>query len=117
MKAGRIVESENVTIECCVDEALEASVLRAFTGTTPLDDEIDRRPVPSAPIWLSVSVRTLRWYRRTISPTLGQRCVFEPSCSRYAEVALAQHGFVRGSRLTIGRLLRCRPGHGGFDLP
>jgi hypothetical protein len=55
-------------------------------------------------------------YRRFISPLLGPRCRFLPTCSEYAVMALERHGLVRGSYLTGRRLLRCHPFHaGGFD--
>ena len=55
-------------------------------------------------------------YRRYLSPVLPARCRFYPSCSAYAQEALARHGAVRGTALTIWRLLRCHPFHpGGFD--
>ncbi|WP_375445142.1 membrane protein insertion efficiency factor YidD [uncultured Fibrella sp.] len=61
--------------------------------------------------------KLLRWYRLRISPRLGQRCVYEPSCSRYAELAFRKHGFYTGLSLTINRLKRCKPGLGGTDIP
>lgn len=55
-------------------------------------------------------------YRYTLSPMLGPRCRFEPSCSRYATQALREHGLFRGSWLTLRRLSRCHPWHeGGYD--
>jgi putative membrane protein insertion efficiency factor len=58
----------------------------------------------------------LRGYRRWISPALGQRCRFAPSCSAYAIEALTVHGAGRGSWLTLRRLARCHPFHpGGHD--
>ncbi len=55
-------------------------------------------------------------YRYTISPLLGAKCRFQPSCSAYAIEALAQHGPIRGVALTLRRLVRCRPGGGsGYD--
>lgn len=44
-----------------------------------------------------------------IMPSLGVRCRFEPTCSRYSEVVLRKHGALRGSWLTLRRLLRCGP--------
>ncbi len=55
-------------------------------------------------------------YRRWVSPALPARCRFYPSCSSYALTALQTHGAVRGTLLTIWRLLRCQPFHpGGYD--
>ncbi len=58
----------------------------------------------------------IRLYRIALSPVLGANCRFEPSCSRFAEDALGRHGLWRGSRLAIGRVLRCHPWNpGGYD--
>jgi uncharacterized protein len=55
-------------------------------------------------------------YRRFISPLLGPRCRFAPSCSEYAFDALAEHGAVRGLWLAARRIARCHPFHpGGYD--
>jgi len=58
----------------------------------------------------------LRGYRYFVSPLIGPSCRFHPSCSVYAEEALAQHGLLRGGWLAARRLCRCGPWHpGGFD--
>ncbi|MEU5908074.1 membrane protein insertion efficiency factor YidD [Micromonospora sp. NPDC000316] len=55
-------------------------------------------------------------YRRWISPALPARCRFYPSCSAYAQEAVARHGALRGAALAVRRLLRCHPFHpGGHD--
>lgn len=55
-------------------------------------------------------------YRGAVRPVLGAGCRFEPSCSRFAEEAIARHGILRGALLGVRRLLRCHPFHaGGFD--
>jgi putative membrane protein insertion efficiency factor len=63
------------------------------------------------------SVRTLhRAYKLTLSPLIGQRCRFMPTCSDYARDALIGHGFVRGGALAVRRLCRCHPwGGSGYD--
>jgi putative membrane protein insertion efficiency factor len=55
-------------------------------------------------------------YRWTVSPLLGNRCKYHPSCSQYALDALREYGFLKGSVLAGWRLLRCNPwSHGGVD--
>jgi putative membrane protein insertion efficiency factor len=58
----------------------------------------------------------IRAYQVCISPWLGAHCRFHPSCSQYALDAVREHGSLRGSWLTLRRLLRCHPFHpGGYD--
>ena len=58
----------------------------------------------------------IRAYQLTLSPLLGQRCRFEPSCSRYAAEAIERFGPARGSWLALRRILRCHPFcPGGYD--
>lgn len=61
-------------------------------------------------------IALLRLYKRWISPLLGQRCRFLPTCSEYAMEAIDLHGPFKGSWLAARRLARCHPLHpGGFD--
>ena len=63
-----------------------------------------------------VAAFPIRLYRRLISPALGQRCKYHPSCSAYALQAIRTYGILRGAVLAAWRLLRCNPwSHGGFD--
>jgi putative membrane protein insertion efficiency factor len=63
-----------------------------------------------------VLVVLLTGYRRFVSPLLGPRCRFYPSCSAYALEAVQVHGALRGSWLAARRLSRCHPFHpGGLD--
>jgi putative membrane protein insertion efficiency factor len=55
-------------------------------------------------------VAAVRIYQREVSPRRGPCCHFSPTCSTYAIEALERHGALRGSWLTVRRLLRCRPG-------
>jgi uncharacterized protein len=58
----------------------------------------------------------LRGYRLLVSPLLPRACRFHPSCSEYAEEALARHGAWRGTWLAARRVCRCAPWHpGGYD--
>jgi uncharacterized protein len=58
----------------------------------------------------------IRAYQLSLSPWLGPRCRFYPSCSCYAHTAIEEYGVVRGVWLALRRLLRCHPFHeGGYD--
>ncbi len=68
------------------------------------------------PLPRRVAVAPIRVYQRLISPLLGPRCKYEPSCSRYAAQAVTEFGILRGAVLAAWRVLRCNPwSHGGFD--
>lgn len=55
-------------------------------------------------------------YQAVVSPLLGTRCRFHPTCSAYAREAIERHGLFRGASLGVRRLFRCHPFHaGGID--
>ncbi|MEW6167756.1 MAG: membrane protein insertion efficiency factor YidD [Pseudomonadota bacterium] len=61
-------------------------------------------------------VGLVRAYQILISPLLGPRCRFYPSCSHYAVEAIRRHGPGRGGWLALRRVLRCHPlDPGGYD--
>lgn len=63
-----------------------------------------------------ILIGLVRGYRLFLSPSLGSACRFVPSCSAYALEALARHGAVAGSGLTMWRITRCHPWcAGGHD--
>jgi hypothetical protein len=56
------------------------------------------------------------FYRKFISPLKPPTCRFYPTCSAYALEALDKHGAIKGSVLTVKRIVKCHPFHpGGFD--
>jgi putative membrane protein insertion efficiency factor len=58
----------------------------------------------------------IRAYRALVSPLLGPRCRFAPSCSAYAVEAIETRGVVVGLWLAVRRVIRCHPWHpGGYD--
>ncbi|AEG02496.1 membrane protein insertion efficiency factor YidD [Methylomonas sp. LL1] len=61
-------------------------------------------------------ITLIKVYKYFISPLLGPRCRFYPSCSSYGLEAIQLHGAAKGSYLTLRRLLKCHPFHeGGID--
>jgi len=63
-----------------------------------------------------VAIAPILAYQRVVSPLLGRRCKYEPTCSRYALEAIPELGVARGLVLAAWRLLRCNPwSHGGYD--
>lgn len=60
--------------------------------------------------------KLVRLYQLTLSPWVGRECRFIPTCSNYSIEALERHGAIRGSYMTVCRLLRCHPlGGRGYD--
>ena len=58
----------------------------------------------------------IRLYQLTVSPVLGNRCRFYPSCSAYTVEAVNKYGAIKGLGLGLKRISRCHPWNaGGFD--
>lgn len=58
----------------------------------------------------------IRLYQIVISPWIGPKCRFNPTCSHYGIAALKKHGLFKGIWLTIKRISRCHPwGSSGYD--
>ena len=58
----------------------------------------------------------IRFYQRFVSPMFPPCCRFTPTCSAYAIEALQKHGALRGTWLSLRRILRCHPwGGSGYD--
>lgn len=58
----------------------------------------------------------VRLYQRTLSPLLGPRCRFHPSCSEYMIEAIRRKGIFIGPIKGVWRILRCQPfSAGGYD--
>ena len=70
---------------------------------------------------ISVSLRKIpigiiKLYQTVLSPMLGPTCRFHPSCSFYAIDAITEHGLIKGSWLSVKRILKCHPlNDGGYD--
>jgi putative membrane protein insertion efficiency factor len=73
-------------------------------------------------IWLILSfpfIMLIKLYQWIISPWLGQKCRYTPTCSHYAVEALKKYGPVKGLWLAVKRVGRCHPwgGHGYDPVP
>lgn len=78
--------------------------------------EEETRPRPS--LARRIAIAPIRGYQVAVSPLLGQRCKYHPSCSAYAVQAVEEMGVMKGLVLAGWRLLRCNPwSKGGVDYP
>lgn len=63
-----------------------------------------------------IFIAPIKFYKKFISPLLGNHCRYLPTCSEYMMQAIEIHGVVKGSILGIWRILRCNPwAKGGYD--
>ena len=74
-----------------------------------------KRSAPSR--WFAAGlVGLISLYQKVLSPLLGARCRFQPTCSAYAMEALQRYGSLQGSSLAVKRIARCHPwGGSGYD--
>ncbi|MFP6845318.1 MULTISPECIES: membrane protein insertion efficiency factor YidD [Thalassolituus] len=104
------------TFEFNIDEKLRPSVERKLTGSTSIDREVSALSFDGIPISIKPIIAFLRLYRKVAPKALRCRCVFDPSCSHYSELAFREHGLITGTQLTLSRLNRCKPDAGGVDF-
>ena len=63
-----------------------------------------------------ILIKFIKGYKFLISPLLGHSCRYLPTCSEYSIEALKKFGLIKGTFLSIKRILSCHPwGKGGFD--
>ena len=72
-------------------------------------------------IIIHINIYIIKLYQYFISPLLGNKCRFLPTCSEYYIESLKSHGFISGSILGVKRIFRCHPikslgGRSGLDL-
>jgi putative membrane protein insertion efficiency factor len=61
-------------------------------------------------------IKGIQFYQRRISPNLGSRCKYLPTCSQYAIEAIDRYGPFKGFLMAVWRVLRCNPfSRGGYD--
>ena len=65
-----------------------------------------------------ISISIIKLYQRNKPLKWAGCCIYEPTCSNYAIIAIKKKGFFKGSFLTFKRIMRCDHKHvGGVDLP
>lgn len=64
-------------------------------------------------IFLIILAPIIFVYQKLISPLLGPRCKYHPSCSSYLVQAITTHGIIKGIILGTLRIIRCNPFSGG----
>ena len=61
-------------------------------------------------------IKIIEFYQKRISPGMGHRCKYYPSCSEYTKQAIMKYGSIKGIFMGLWRLLRCNPfSKGGYD--
>ena len=70
---------------------------------------------------ISLNIYIIKFYQYFISPILGNRCRYLPTCSDYYVECLKTYGFIKGSAMGIKRVISCHPfkilgGGSGLDL-
>ncbi len=61
-------------------------------------------------------IKAIRFYQRYLSPVLGAKCIYTPTCSQYTIEAIREHGCIKGCALGAYRIIRCNPfSKGGFN--
>ena len=72
-------------------------------------------------IFVFIILLLIKFYNFFISPLLGVRCRFLPTCSEYCNESLKEHGLLKGASYSLKRIIRCHPikilgGASGIDL-
>lgn len=58
---------------------------------------------------MMIIINTIKVYQKFVSPLLGRRCRFYPTCSEYAIKSIEVHGVIKGLFFSVLRILRCNP--------
>ena len=107
---------DRASIAFDIDEKDRPSAMRQL-GVQPAGDAyVDGLAPFEGAIGSRIAIGLIRAYRHYAPLVVRNRCVFEPSCSRYAELAIRDYGLVRALPLCLSRLRRCRADNGGMDL-
>ncbi|MGH2341149.1 membrane protein insertion efficiency factor YidD [Segnochrobactraceae bacterium EtOH-i3] len=100
-----------------VPERLRPRAQRALGLKVAWDDAVDRLPALTSGVISRGVVWACRLYRAVRPRSIGDRCAFEPSCSRYVELCFRTFPVAKAGRLSASRLCRCCARNGGLDIP
>jgi len=63
-----------------------------------------------------ILIKIIKMYKYFLSPLIGHSCRYLPTCSEYSIEALETYGFIKGTYISLKRILSCHPwGSGGYD--
>lgn len=105
------------SVEFAIDENMRPRAARTLGVPLEWDVVVDALPPASYKKLAGMFANLCRFYRKLRPQFIGNRCAFEPSCSRYSEMCFRLFGFQKGIVLTMKRLKRCNAQNGGLDLP
>lgn len=90
--------------------------LSVFATEKPTETVEKPEKSPEGGRWRELFLLPVKGYRRFLSPMFPPVCRFTPTCSAYCLEAVRRHGVLRGTALTVWRILRCNPFcKGGYD--
>ena len=107
--------TDSIRIEA--PEELRPRIARKLGLPLLWDQAVDDLPAPGLRKVSDWCALLCRLYRAVRPKSIGDRCAFEPSCSRYSEICFRAFGLRKGIALTINRLRHCSANNGGLDLP
>lgn len=107
--------AENISLYRSTTESTPSLNLEPVIKSQDRDNDKKENYKPSG-LMTRIIIALLGFYRYFISPVLGSRCRFYPSCSAYAREAVERHGTWLGGLLALKRICSCHPFHaGGYD--
>ena len=107
----RTSHNDTSTADCCNETAGSRETIRKTTAESGIIKRIFRCLNPK-----TLLIALVKLYRLCISPWFSPCCRFQPSCSKYTQEALEEHGLVKGLFLSFLRIIRCQPFcKGGYD--
>jgi putative component of membrane protein insertase Oxa1/YidC/SpoIIIJ protein YidD len=86
-------------------------IIFILTITPPSSDEILLHLAENdIQFYQNTPARVVNWllweWQHVLSPQMGPRCRYRPSCSEYARQAINRYGLAKGTVMAAGRLLR-----------